>query len=271
MSLRLPGRNDALWESQHSVVGSGLIVPTPAGIRIGHKCCSKQIYSNAQFDDYQLLPRRRYPWSAPLRLEIRARFSHGAEHLVGTAGFGFWNDPFMFLGARTPSLPRAIWFFFSSQPSDMALARNVSGCGWKAATIDAQRAQFYMLAPTAPIAIPLMNIEYIYRRLWPIAQRAIGVTEAEIKADMTGWHTYVLAWNEQSVEFYVDGACVLVTDQSPNGRLGLVVWMDNQYLVVTPQGKLRHGLLSTTRCQWMEVGHIDVHRLQEFPAPVDTE
>jgi hypothetical protein len=265
MHLQMPGRNGTQWKTQNGaargatkVVGSGIVVATPDGIRIGHEFCNSCVYSNAQFDDYRLLSRRRFLWSAPLRLEIRARFSHSADHLIGTAGFGFWNDPFMFLGARTPALPRAIWFFFGSRPSDIALAHGVPGCGWKAATIDAQRAQFYILAPTVPIAVPLMHIEYIYQRLWPIAQSAIAVAEAEISVDMTAWHTYVLAWNDQSAEFYVDGDCVLESDQSPNGRLGLVVWMDNQYLVVTPRGKLRHGLLATTTRQWMEIGHIHI-------------
>src|SRR3990172_5905181 len=54
--------------------------PTPSG------------YADAQVDDYQGLPRHRFPWRPPLRLSLEARASHSAP--LGTLGFGFWNDPF---------------------------------------------------------------------------------------------------------------------------------------------------------------------------------
>jgi hypothetical protein len=59
------------------------------------------------------------PWRPPLTLRARSRFTHPAESdLLGTAGFGFWND--FFMGGRIPTL-RAIWFFHASPPSDMRL------------------------------------------------------------------------------------------------------------------------------------------------------
>jgi hypothetical protein len=54
-------------------------------------------------------------------MTVRACFSHPAGTLRGTAGFGFWNDPFLMTGARLPALPRAIWFFYASAPSEMKL------------------------------------------------------------------------------------------------------------------------------------------------------
>ena len=245
-------------ECRTHVVGAGLIEPTSAGVRVVREICDSQIYSNAQFDDYQQLPRNELAWTPPLTLTIRARFSHPSESLIGTAGFGLWNNPFMSMGARTPSLPKAIWFFFSSPPSNMALAQGIPGYGWKAATIDAQQLGFYCLIPTAPIAIPLMFVDSIYRRLWPLAQRAIGVDEAEIAADMTQWHTYTLTWRFDSAEFLVDDACILQTKRAPHGRLGLVVWIDNQFMVVTPQGKVRHGLLESGTRQWMELSFLQI-------------
>ena len=103
---------------------------------------------------------------------MRARFSHPANELRGTAGFGFWNDPFMMTGARIPTLPRAIWFFYGSPPSNIKLDRHAPGHGWKAATIDALRPAAFLLAPLAPLAVPLMNLPSLYRRLWPFIQRA---------------------------------------------------------------------------------------------------
>ena len=244
--------------------GPAAVLPTGSGAAFTNFLSAGEGYSNAQVDDYAGLPRRAFPWSPPVTLRVQARFSHGAGQLAGTAGFGFWNDPFTAIagmtGGRIPSLPRAAWFFYASPPSDMALARDAPGCGWKAAVIDAWRLPFFALLPTAPLALPLMRRPAAYRALWPIAQRAIGVDEAEIAAPMTAWHAYTLAWEARRVRCLVDGAPVLETSLAPRGPLGLVVWLDNQYMVVTPQGRFRHGFLARAETQWMEVGELRVER-----------
>lgn len=215
-------------------------------------------YTNAQVDDYTGLPRRAFRWQAPLTLTVRARFSHPVGELRGTAGFGFWNDPFLMTEARPPALPRVAWFFHASKPSNMKLALDVPGWGWKAATLDAFRLPFFLLAPTTPLAIPLMNIPAVYRALWPVGQRAIGAREALIEADMTGWHTYTLEWGKSGVHFAVDGQTVLDADASPRGQLGFVIWIDNQAMVATPWGRFGWRTLSLPRQQWMEVGALRI-------------
>lgn len=210
-------------------------------------------YSDAQIDDYQGLPRRRFLWRPPLRLRVRARFSHAAGELRGTAGFGFWNDPFLMTGARMPALPRALWFFYSSPPSNMKLDFKTPGHGWKAATIDARRPTALLLAPLAPLIVPLMNIRSIYRVLWPPIQRALGVREAMVETDMREWHDHEIEWGTEHARFCVDGTAVLEDAPSPRGPLGFVMWLDNQYMVATPQGRLGWGLLDVPGRQWMEV------------------
>ena len=66
-------------------------------------------------------------------------------------------------------------------------------------------------------------------------------------------HTYTIAWGAEQTRFLVDGAEVLQTPRSPAGPLGLVIWLDNQYAVVTPQGRFRGGLLTTEAEQWLDV------------------
>ena len=53
----------------------------------------KSNYTNAQIDDYGGRKRRDYLWrqSSGATLSLQARFSHPADYLSGTAGFGFWN------------------------------------------------------------------------------------------------------------------------------------------------------------------------------------
>lgn len=237
---------------QH-VVGQATLEPTGSSLRFVVAGASRRRYSNAQIDDYQGLPRRRFPWRPPLRLTVRARFSHRAGELLGTAGFGFWNDPFMMTEKRMPTLPRAVWFFYASPPSDMRLDPATPGWGWKAATIDAVRPVAPLLAVASPVAVLLMNMPPIYRLLWPPIRRALHIWEASLPVDMTQWHVYRLEWNVEKVRFAVDEEIVLDAPYSPGGPVGFVMWLDNQYLVVTPWGRLRWGLLEISGRQWMEV------------------
>ncbi len=240
------------------VVGEGALEPTGHTLRLVNTDTSSRRYTDAQLDDYQGLPRCRFRWRPPLTMTVRARFSHPTGQLSGTAGFGFWNDPFMMTGARWPALPRALWFFYASPPSNMKLDLHAPGWGWKAATIDAGRWPFFLLAPIAPLAVPLMNIGPLYRALWPLGQRAIGVSEAVVAAEMTAWHTYTIEWGTTRAHFAVDGQTVLDCDTPPRGPLGFVMWLDNQYAVVTPWGRFGYGLLDAPGRQWMEVDAVNI-------------
>ncbi len=224
---------------------------------VNHDTTSRQ-YTNAQLDDYQGLPRRRFPWRPPLRLTVRARFSHSFSDLSGTAGFGFWNDPFMMTERRVPTLPRALWFFYGSSPSDMKIDMETPGQGWKAATIDALRPVALLLAPIALPAALLMNVRPLYRAIWPPVQRALNVCEAAVETSMTAWHTYVIAWREDVVAFSVDGEPVLEKAPAPHGPLGFVIWLDNQYMIVKPWIRFGWGLLGASGRQWLEVSQLAI-------------
>jgi hypothetical protein len=239
-------------------VGVGTLDSTDSTLRFVLAGATRRTYSDAQIDDYQGLPRRRFPWRPPLRMAVRARFSHPAGELKGTAGFGFWNDPFMMTGARMPALPRALWFFYGSPPSNLKLDLQTPGDGWKAATIDALRPIALLLAPLAPLAVVLMNVPPLCRILWPPIQRAINVREAVVEAEMTQWHTYILEWGLERTRFCVDDEPVLEDAPSPRGSLGFVMWLDNQYMVVTPQGRFRWGLLDVPNRQWMEIERLAI-------------
>lgn len=245
-----PPAEPSLWQT--NLTGGGFLSPTDDGLRLCIGPTTQGRYANAQLDDYEALARRHFPWRPPLKLTVRARFSHPAGELRGTAGFGFWNDPFGMTGSRWPTLPRAIWFFFNGVDAPMRLARETPGYGWRAATIDAWRAPFLLLAPTTPVAMLLMRWRWLYERLWPLAQWAMGVREALVDADLTAWRTYELVWGLEKATFLVDGVCVL-TCAPPRGPLGLVLWMDNQGIDFAPWRLPRHLLLTTAREQWLEL------------------
>jgi hypothetical protein len=206
-------------------------------------------YHNAQISDYDRpasLARskasRQFRLKSPLRLSLTAHAS--TSNLHGTAGFGFWNHPF----APNESgfrLPQALWFFFSSPPNRMTLAKGMPETGWKAATFNAKNWPFYALAPTAPLAVPLMNLPFFYDALWPIGQKAIGINEYHMdKAILEKPHHYALEWREASAKFFLDGKLILeARDAIPNEALGFVAWLDNQYAIVSPKGNFGYGLI----------------------------
>lgn len=243
------------WNSY--TVGGGTLVPAEDSdsLRFVLDGATGGRYADAQLDDYQGLPRRAFKWRPPVSVDLRARFSHAQDQLRGTAGFGFWNDPFAMTGGRWPALPRAVWFFYASPPSNMALALDVPGYGWKAATLDALRPAALAVVPAAPLLVALMNLPALYHRLWPPVQRALAVTEQPLadSLTMTGWHSYRLEWLPGAARFWVDGALVLEASPPPAGPLGFVMWLDNQYMVATPQGRLGWGTLDTPHQQWLEV------------------
>ncbi len=236
---RLDGPPAPPWRL--TAIGRAQTSPTPDGLALIVHPTPPGVYSDAQISDYAAPTGFR--WRPPLRLTVRARCAPGADALRGTAGFGFWNQPFM-PGQAALRLPQAVWFFFSSPPSDMRLARGVPGPGWKAAVINAARWPFLALLPAAPLGALLMRLPPLYNALWPVGQRAIGVSERLLDpALLADWHTYTLDWQPDGVAFAVDGAPVHRAPAAPRGPLGFIAWVDNQYAVATPQGRFAFGLL----------------------------
>jgi hypothetical protein len=203
-------------------------------------------YSNAQVTDYGFKTGARtfnFRWRPPLRMTVRARASASGARLHGTAGFGFWNHPFSPDVQRFPRLPRAIWFFFASAPSNMALAHGVPGYGWKAAQIDATSPRLLPLAPLGPAAALAFRSRRFFDRWFPPLQRAMRIGEHPLDPDLLAdWHTYEIEWRLDGARFSLDGATVLETDVAPSGPAGFVAWMDTRWAVVTPQGRLGFGL-----------------------------
>ncbi|MCB9452488.1 MAG: hypothetical protein H6672_13710 [Anaerolineaceae bacterium] len=223
--------------------------PTPAGV-----------YSDSQITDYQT--RQDFRWSPPARLTVTVYTDRPAADIRGTAGFGFWNHPFE-PGKRGVHLPQAVWFFFSSPPSDMRLAVGVPGPGWKAATFDARRLAFWALLPTAPVGVFLMRIPALYRRLWSVGQRALGVSEGLLDSRLLAEpHTYTLDWLAERAIFQVDGQVVYKAPTTPRGPLGFIAWIDNQYAIVTPQGRFGFGLLPLADSQALILSEVHIETIR---------
>jgi hypothetical protein len=217
-------------------------------------------YHNAQITEY-VPDKLNFQCQPPLRMSVKAYSSLHPNNLKGTAGFGFWNHPFE-PGKKGFSRPQALWFFFAAPPNNMALAKGVPGSGWKAATFDAKRWLFALLAPFAPIGVLLMRSQRLYNALWGIGQRAIGVSEVLLDSELlNGEQEYVLEWRKDGATFMVNGNVVHQTDQVPQGTLGFIAWMDNQYRVITPQGAFSGGMSEITRPQALVISEIKIEPL----------
>ncbi len=234
-------------------IGGGQVTYTPAAgqARLVLPAQTHRAYCDAQLDDYSRGPRRRFPDQAPLRLHLRARASHAQP--AGTLGFGFWNDPFT-LSGRALSAPNAVWFFYASAPSDMALADGVPGRGWKAATLNAGRYPGLLLAPAALAAVALARVPGLGAPIMAAGRRVAQAREALLDdVALTDWHTYTLEWRTGEAVFSVDGAPRLRSAAPPRGPLGFVLWIDNQYAIAAPDGRFGFGLCALAETQWLEV------------------
>ena len=241
---------------QKTELGAGTVQQRDDEIHLHIPAASAQVYHDAQISDYSSrLPR--FSNRPPLRLSVSARFP---GKLCGTAGFGFWNHCFE-PGLRRVRPPQAIWFFYGSEHNNIALANGVAGSGWKAAIINARRWQFYAMLPLALPGFLLMRNKRFYEALWPIGQRAIGVQEAAMPASLLEqFHNYTIEWHEDRAVFRVNDDIVLDAEGVTSDALGFIAWIDNQYAIVTPQGRFGWGLLDVAQSQSLILRDLKIER-----------
>ena len=232
-------------------LGAGVVTPYADGYHLHVPATDAATYHDAQFADYTLADRD-FAWEAPVTMRLRAWFN--TADVCGTAGFGFWNHPLSPEMRGLPRPPQAAWFFYGSPPHDIPLARGVPGHGWKAATTSARRWQFWALAPFTLPGVLMMRVPALYRLLWPLGQDALAVREVSLPVEiMTQPTDYALTWARDAVCFTVDGETVLESPFRLTGRMGFIAWIDNQYAVVTPQGRFGWGVLDVPAEQFLTV------------------
>jgi hypothetical protein len=243
--------SDVLEQLKVIESGGGFVERRSDLTRLFRRHATAAAYVNAELAD-------RNSWQPPATATIRARFSHPVEQMRGTAGFGFWNvaiAPF----TRRIGLPRALWFFAAGPPYDVPIALGVPGRGFKAAVLDATRLTFLALLPFAPIGFLAMRNRQLYERLWPLAQRAMGASEADLSdVDVTQMHEYTMRWEPERVSFAIDSRPVLTSRSAPPGPLRFVIWIDNAYAIATPQGRFAVGTVDVEQPQWIDVERIDL-------------
>jgi hypothetical protein len=214
--------------------------------------------SDAEIDDHRAVPRSRLLWSLPLRMSVRARMSHRAGEMLGTAGFGFWNDPFDWVGnVQVP--PNALWFFYASPQSDMTFVRDVRGHGWKAAMLNAGRADKLTMA----LGNFVFRLPGMSKLVFNLAQTRIDAVEQVLdEVDLTAWHEYRIDWGKDEARFFVDGAEVCIAPNPPQVPLGFVAWVDNNAAVMGPGREFDFRRIAVPQRQWMELRLVRLERFE---------
>jgi hypothetical protein len=216
----------------------------------------KRQYRLAQLDDYTGLSRNQFSWYPSLRLSLSARVS--SPTISGTWGFGLWNDPFSFsLGfgggtRRFPALPNATWFFFASPHNYLSFKDDKPAWGFLAQTFHSPEYLSFFLALSS-IFLPLLVFPRIAKKLRNLLGKIIKEDSYLLSTDPTQWHTYTLESGLARVTFRIDDLTVAETEIGVRGHLGLVIWIDNQFLAFRPDGKLSYGLLENTEPAWLEI------------------
>ncbi len=253
---------DQRWTQ--TCIGGGSLLLANSVLRMAFESAQQGQYTDAQIDDYDNLPRSNYPWRPPLRMQVIARSSlpaatlsstgEGTGFLRGTAGFGFS------VRGDILTFPEAIWFFYASPPSNMALVPGIPGWGWKAQVVHTMRPG--ALTATVPMAVTtvfgLLTGETRPAARW--MQKLSGAFEAVLPVEMTDWHSYTLEWLSKEATFWVDDKLVLHALHPPTRPLGFVAWLDNQYAIATPHGILRFSTV-TSGPQWFELDSIMIEPL----------
>jgi hypothetical protein len=207
-------------------------------------------YRLAQLDDYAKSRRTDFAHRPSLSLSLRARAS--ANSIPGTWGFGLWNDPFgLSIGFggnpfRPPALPNAIWFFHASAENYLSFKDKPEN-GFLAQAFHSPN------FPLLPLAHAGLSFPFSRVRTREVMGKIIEEDGVRLSVDVIEWHRYRLDWSPKRSAFWVDEALMLETPVSPRPPLGLVIWIDNQYMAFTPEGKIGFGVLENTEPAWLEV------------------
>jgi hypothetical protein len=244
-------------------LGGGTVESNADGWRLALPAVAS--YADAQLDDTGGLARNQLAWMPPVRFSVEARASHPTPS--GTFGFGLWNDPFsLSLGMggaarKLPALPQTAWFFYMSPPGDLPLDPSTPGSGWKAATLRSTRMPSWLPAPIAVGGAAFIAIPILRRPGFALARRFYQAKESALRVDPSEWHAYGIEWSELEARFYVDGSLVLRSAHPPSGPLGLVLWIDNQYAIASPERGFGFGVLPLAAGQFLELRALRVEAL----------
>lgn len=232
-------------------------LPTEHGWKLAIPDGNRSTYRVSQVYDYAKFSREAFPHQAA-ELGLQARVS--SPSLPGTWGFGFWNDPFSLAAwpPRLPCLPNACWFFYASPENHLSFHQQQPGSGLLAQVFRSPPIPSIFSVLALP-GLPALLWKPASRRLRQLAGTLVRQEGQHLDLDPTEWHAYRLGWGQPGVSFSVDGKIVFQTSLAPVGKLGLIIWIDNQFMAWQPDGTIRAGTLAGPG-GWLEIGDVEMKR-----------
>ncbi len=253
--------NGALPDWVRFCIGHAQIEYEPGILRFVVDGAEDGKLSDAELDDHRTAPRHKLAWKPPLRLTVRARMSHCGGEMLGTAGFGFWNDPFDWVGnVQVP--PSALWFFYGSPQNDMSFVRGVRGHGWKAAMLNGGRSNKLEMA----LGNFIFRLPGMSKLVFALAELRVSAHEKILdEVAQTEWHAYCIDWLEREAAFFVDGVEVMRAPSPPQVPLGFVAWVDNNAASIGPGREFGFNRIAVPQRQWMELSRVKIETLNKTP------
>ena len=156
-------------------------------------------------------------------------------------------------------MTRSAWFFFASPPNYLSFRDDLPAQGFLASVFRSVSLPAPLLAP-ASLLLPLALAPFAARLFRRMARQFIHQEAAliELPQPATGWHHYTLECSAAGVRMTVDDLAWLETSLSPQGPLGLVLWIDNQYAGLPPGGRLKYGYLTNPSPAWLEIANLKI-------------
>lgn len=164
---------------------------------------------------------------------------------------GFGGNPL-----RLPTLPNASWFFHASKENWLSFSDH-PGNGFLAQVFASPTIPSPLLDLSAIPFLPLLVSQMTRRWIRNLAHHLIKEDGIHLNLDVTRWHEYKLEWNTGRSIFSVDDGIILNSTVCPASPLGLVIWLDNQYAALTPEGKLGFGVLQNETA-WLEMENLEL-------------
>lgn len=198
----------------------------------------------AQLTDYDPT-QNNFQCQSPIRLTVEAYSSLHPNNLQGTMGFGFWNNSLI--------TPQVMWFFFSAPSSQVALTRKGKSNGLKAIYADSKR----------PLARLLSGLGLANRGFMRgFRERAFNLHEASLEAEwLNEQHTYTIELTRRACVFSVNGETVLHVPSPTRQPLGMMAWMSNDSVILSPTGDIQRTLAPISRPQALVLSRIHLESL----------
>jgi hypothetical protein len=221
------------------------------GLRLSLRDAPSSKLSVAQIDDYINRPRSDYLWLPPKIFRLKARVSHLAGELLGTAGFGFWNNMAPLWGTHMEVNPNWIWYYYASPQSTISLTNGIAN-GWKASAVyGGKGGERAMAAANTFMKIPLFGKLLTGVRM-PAKEKSLE------EWDFTQWHEFEIHWLPESIHFRIDGEEVLAARVKVSVPLAFVAWIDNNYATVKPNGEFEVGYLAVGQEQSLMIQSLEI-------------